>query len=266
MQNQSQRKSDKQPLSQRIWKFINIRSALKQVQRREKATTLPAKIIELPVAEVVDESQLPVAKKLNKCEACNDLDPRGHVDTRTISINGNQTHTLLLGPSFPVKDCGYCDLLFHVVVKYYPFSNDSKYEQTWNSPLLAILLAEHHPISLWVPVRYDDRVQHCGWLDIYALGDIPILPSIGKASSIFESSDSQACFDFIQKCLSDCRKHVGCQTSYSSGLPRRLLHLEGPSNSFGLQSHQMPNIRLCETMGNCTAMRHSVIAGVPLRS
>jgi hypothetical protein len=249
MQNRSQRKSDKKPRSLRIRKRSTIRSTTKQMQQRQKATTLSAKVIELPVVEVVDEAPLPIVKKLGICKACNNLDPRGHVDTRTVCINGNKIHTLRLGPGFPAKDCGYWDLLSRAVMEFYPFSNDLKYERTWKNPTAAILLAENHPISLWVPVRVGDPGHHCGWLDIYALRDIPVMPSIGKASSIFESTDSRSCFDFIQKCLSGCREHVGCKTSYSSTQPRRLLYLEGPSNSFDLQSHQNPKIRLCKTNG-----------------
>jgi hypothetical protein len=199
---------------------------------------------------IVDEAPLPVIKELNKCKACNNLDPRGHAETRTVSINGNQIPTLLLGPRFPAKDCGYCDLLFHAVVEFYPFSSDSKYERTWKVPqVVAILLAEHYPISLWVPVSHDGVIEHSGWLDIYALSDIPVIPSIGKGISIFESSDSQSCFTFIQKCLSDCSEHAGCKISHSSALPRRLLYLDGPSDSFELQSNQRPKIKLCETNG-----------------
>jgi Heterokaryon incompatibility protein (HET) len=210
---------------------------------------LPPNAMELPIADVADKAPLPVVTKLNKCEACNNLDPRGHAQTRTVSINGNQIPTLQLGPGFPAKDCGYCDLLFHVVKEFYPFSDDSKYERTWKNPTLAILLAEHHPISLWVPVVNGRGIQHCGWVDIYALSDIPVIPSIGKASSFSESSDSRSCFTFIQNCLLDCRQHAGCKISHSSAPPRRLLYLEGPSNSSELQSHQRPKIKLCETHG-----------------
>ena len=134
-------------------------------------------------------------------------------------------------------------------MEFYPFSDDLKYERTWKEPGLAILLTEHHPISLWVPVWYGGDITHCGWVDIYTPHDIPLLPALGKASDIPESSDSQSCFTFIQNCLLDCRQHTECNTFPSSTPPKRLLHLEGPLNSSELSSHQNLSIRLCETNG-----------------
>jgi len=252
MQNHSQKKPDKQPWrSLRIPSRSTIRSTLKQIQPRPRATTLPATWLKSLEQQwwAIGRYLYQSLKNQNKCDVCNNLDPKGHNATRAISINGIQIHTLLLGPGFPGKYCGYCDLLSRVVMRFYPFSNDLKYERTWKPKTLAILLAENYPVSLWVPVTHGEDIHHCGWLDIYALSDIPVMPSIGKASRIFTSSDSPSCFDFIQKCLSDCHNHVGCKTSYSSALPRRLLYLDGPSNSFSPKSDQSPKIRLFETNG-----------------
>ena len=185
----------------------------------------------------------------NKCEVCNNLDPLGHADTQTVNFDGNQISTLRLGPGFPSRDCGYCDLIFRAVMEFYPFSDDLRYERYWTKPAVAILLAEHRPISLWVPVEYGGVIIHYGWVDIYAPHDIPLLPALGKASDISESSDSQSCFTFIQNCLLDCRQHTECNTYPTSAPPKRLLYLEGPLNSSELSSHQNLSIKLCETNG-----------------
>lgn len=134
-------------------------------------------------------------------------------------------------------------------MEFYPFSDDLRYERYWTKPAVAILLAEHRPISLWVPVEYGGVIIHYGWVDIYAPHDIPLLPALGKASDISESSDSQSCFTFIQNCLLDCRQHTECNTYPTSAPPKRLLYLEGPLNSSELSSHQNLSIKLCETNG-----------------
>jgi len=257
MQHNSRSKSGSLPWGLHIWKRITIRPILKCIQRRQQGITLSpnvielpvADIVELPIADVVDKALSPVVTELNKCEACNNLDPKGHAQTRTVSIDGNQVLALQLGPGFPAKDCGYCDLLFYAVKEFYPFSDDLKHKQTCSKPTAAILLAEHHPISLFVPVRHNDAITHAGWVNIYAIRDIPLLPSIGKAINVSESSDSQSCFAFIQDCLLDCRQHIGCNMSPTLTPPRRLLYLEGSSNSSELQSYQRISIRLCETNG-----------------
>lgn len=247
MQPHSQEKSDNPPSSLRIRIHSTIQSVLKHFQPRQKAVKVSEDLIGYPVADTgdeaslrVDEAPLPVGKRSIKCVVCNDLDPRGHAETQNVSNNGNQVPTLRVGIGFPAKDCGYCDLLLRAIKEFFPFSSDV---------VLAILLAENHPISLWIPTIRNKDIRHCRWLDIYALRDIPVIPSIGKGVSISESSDSRGCFDFIQKCLLDCREHAECQISHSSALPRRLLYLEGPSNSFELQNHQTPKIKLCETNG-----------------
>jgi hypothetical protein len=215
-------------------------------QRRQDATPPHPNDIEPPIADVAELSDGAVS---NNCKACNNLDPRGHAETQAVNFDGNQISTLRLGPSFPSKGYAYCDLIFRAVMEFYPFSDDLQYERTWKDPVLAILLTEHHPISLWVPVRYGGKIRHFGRVDIYAPHDIPLLPALGKASDISESSDSQSCFTFIQNCLLDCSQHAECNTFPSSAPPKRLLHLEGPWNSSELPSHQNPSIRLCDTNG-----------------
>lgn len=100
----------------------------------------------------------------DKCRICNDLDPRGHPDSRLVESSGSvksilELHYLeMMSRQFVQPRCGYCDLISTVLKSYLP--TISSRLNGWSrliTKLETITLAENEPALLTVSAFPDGQ-------------------------------------------------------------------------------------------------------------
>ena len=183
----------------------------------------------------------------DKCEVCNDLDPRGHLASKLVKRAGIAKSTLELPCVYfwqwEKSKCRFCGLIVDAIKKMSPPTSWRDWPATPLS-LEAITISEDEPILLTVRDRRSDGSKLRG-IELFRSPEveIPSFSTLGAAADIFDRPDLDDCFMFFKKWIQDCSKnHAACQETLQE-LPRRVLDLGFPC----LNGDRAPIIKLLET-------------------
>lgn len=177
------------------------------------------------------------AVKRGKCRASNDLEPRGHPQSRAfrlrvdgalklVSVLEIQHFQMMLDWNrMKGNSCGYCDMLTQAVRKV------TKDKSLGYLSRDSLLLIEGHPALLSLDLF---RVTETGkWrigVEVFkpqsADGKLrPGLDTLGQACEISQSAADESCLRFLETCLQRCEEKHCCNHG-ASFLPTRVLKLK----------------------------------------